>query len=91
MINQAKKLGLEFNSNTSESEEFQIKPDPTIKFDNTVKGLSALGGEQSRHFNTKVVTVHHSVVKRLKAFSDYRPKNLEPFLQALLDSDQKKE
>jgi uncharacterized protein (DUF2235 family) len=86
MINQAKKLGLEFDSTTSESEEFQIKPDPTIKFDNTVKGL--LGGEQWRYFNTKVVTVHHSVVKRLKAFSDYRPKSLEPFLQALLDGDQ---
>jgi hypothetical protein len=86
MINQAKKLGLEFDSTTSESEEFQIKPDPTIKFDNTVKGL--LGGEQWRYFNTKVVTVHHSVVKRLKAFSDYRPKSLEPFLQALLDDDQ---
>jgi hypothetical protein len=69
----------------------EIKPDPTIKFDNTLKGLSALGGEQSRYFNTKVVTVHHSVVKRLKAFSDYRPKSLEPFLQALLDSDQKTE
>ncbi|GCA78083.1 phospholipase effector Tle1 domain-containing protein [Microcystis aeruginosa] len=86
MINQAKKLGLEFDSTTSESEEFQIKLDPTIKFDNTVKGL--LGGEQWRYFNTKVVTVHHSVVKRLKAFSDYRPKSLEPFLQALLDSEQ---
>ncbi|EPF22822.1 MAG: hypothetical protein EWV58_08570 [Microcystis aeruginosa Ma_MB_F_20061100_S19] len=88
MINQAKKLGLEFDSTTSEFEEFPIKLDPTIKFDNTLKGLSALGGEQWRYFNTKVVTVHHSVVKRLKAFSDYRPKSLEPFLQALLDGDQ---
>jgi uncharacterized protein (DUF2235 family) len=87
MINQAKKLGLEFDSTESESEEFQIKPDPTIKFDNSVKGLSALGGEEWRSFNTKVVTVHHSVVKRLKACSDYRPKNLEPFLQDLLDND----
>jgi len=42
MINQAKKLGLEFDSTTSEFEEFPIKLDPTIKFDNTVKGLSAL-------------------------------------------------
>jgi hypothetical protein len=80
--------GLEFDSTTSEFEEFPIKLDPTIKFDNTVKGLSALGGEKWRYFNTKVVTVHHSVVKRLKAFSDYRPKSLEPFLQALLNSDQ---
>ncbi|GCL45542.1 hypothetical protein NIES3806_12680 [Microcystis aeruginosa NIES-3806] len=86
MINQAKKLGLEFNSTPPESEEFQIKLDPTIKFDNSVKGL--LGGEEWRTFNGKVVTVHHSVVKRLKAFSDYRPKSLEPFLQALLDSEQ---
>jgi hypothetical protein len=53
--------------------------------------LSALGGEQWRYFNTKVVTVHHSVVKRLKAFSDYRPKSLEPFLKALLDDDQQTE
>ncbi|AVQ73917.1 hypothetical protein MTo_03429 [Microcystis aeruginosa NIES-1211] len=88
MINQAKKLGLEFNSTLPESEEFQIKLDPTIKFDNAVKGLAALGGEEWRTFNGKVVTVHHSVVKRLKAFSDYRPKSLEPFLQALLDSEQ---
>ncbi|MEB3189629.1 MAG: DUF2235 domain-containing protein [Snowella sp.] len=87
MINQAKKLGLEFDSLESEDEEFQIKLDPTIKFDNSVKGLSALGGEEWRSFNTKVVTVHHSVVKRLKACSDYRPKSLEPFLQDLLDND----
>jgi len=87
MINQAKKLELEFDSMESEQEEFQIKLDPTIKFDNSVQGLSALGGEEWRSFNTKVVTVHHSVVKRLKACSDYRPKNLEPFLQDLLDKD----
>jgi hypothetical protein len=53
--------------------------------------LSALGGEEWRSFNTKVVTVHHSVVKRLKACSDYRPKNLEPFLQDLLDKDKPKD
>ncbi|MFM7711745.1 MAG: phospholipase effector Tle1 domain-containing protein [Microcystis sp.] len=88
MMNQAKQLGLEINSLPPESDEFPIKLDPTIKFDNTVKGLAALGGEEWRTFNAKVVTVHHSVVKRLKAFPDYRPKSLEPFLQALLNSDQ---
>jgi uncharacterized protein (DUF2235 family) len=87
MINHAKKLGLEFDLTESESEEFQIKLDPTIKFDNSVQGLSALGGEEWRSFNTKVVTVHHSVVKRLKTCSDYRPKSLEPFFQDLLDKD----
>lgn len=87
MINHAKKLGLEFDLTESESEEFQIKLDPTIKFDNSVNGLSALGGEEWRSFNTKVVTVHHSVVKRLKACSDYRPKSLEPFFHDLLDKD----
>ncbi len=45
----------------------------------------------AKDYTRSVVTVHHSVVKRLKAFSDYRPKSLEPFLQALLDSDQKTE
>ncbi len=88
MINHAKKLGLEFNSNDSDLEEFQIKLDPTAKFDNSVKGLAALGGEEWRSFNTKVVTVHHSVVKRLKACPDYRPKSLEPFLPDLLGNDE---
>ena len=91
MINQAKKLGLDFNLQESECEDFQVKLDPTIKFDNNVKGLSALGGEEWRSFNTKVVTVHHSVVKRLSACSDYRPKSLEPFLQYLLSSGQETE
>ena len=88
MINHAKKLGLEFNLDDSAQEEFQIRLDPTTKFDNSVNGLSALGGEEWRSFNTKVVTVHHSVVKRLKACPNYRPKSLEPFLQALLSDDE---
>ncbi|MFM7440913.1 MAG: phospholipase effector Tle1 domain-containing protein [Snowella sp.] len=91
MINQARKLGLDFNLQESECEDFQVKLDPTIKFDNNVKGLSALGGEEWRSFNTKVVTVHHSVVKRLSACSDYRPKSLEPFLPYLLNSGQETE
>jgi hypothetical protein len=38
-------------------------------------------------FNAKVVAVPRCAVKQLKACSDYRPKNLEPFLQDLLDKD----
>lgn len=87
MINQAKKLGLEFSATAPECEDFQIKLDPTIEFDNSVKGLSYLGGEQWRSFNTTVVTVHHSVVKRLIACPAYRPENLEPFIQDLLNEN----
>ncbi|SKB12849.1 conserved hypothetical protein [Planktothrix sp. PCC 11201] len=87
MLNQAKKLGLEFCSPENESEEFQIKPDIMAKFDNRVKGVYSLGGEEWRSLKSAKVIIHHSVVKRLKAYPDYRPKNLNPMLNDLIETE----
>ncbi|MGA9380955.1 MAG: DUF2235 domain-containing protein, partial [Phormidium sp.] len=84
MIQKAQKFGLEFYSTENDSEDFQINPDPTINFDNTVTGVYQLGGEEWRSIDSSHIAVHHSVVKRLKACPDYRPENLKPFLQDLL-------
>ncbi|MBP5974319.1 DUF2235 domain-containing protein [Brasilonema sp. CT11] len=84
MVNQAKKLGLEFCSTENDSEELQIKVDYTTKFDNSVTGLYRLGGEELRSINSSIVSIHRSLVKRLKACPDYRPQNLEPMLKDLL-------
>ncbi|MBE9224381.1 DUF2235 domain-containing protein [Phormidium sp. LEGE 05292] len=87
MIQKAQKLGLEFFSTKNESEDFQIKPDPTTYFDNTVAGLYLLRGESWRSINSPRIAVHTSVVKRLKACPDYRPQNLKSVLPDLLASD----
>ncbi|WRH68045.1 MAG: DUF2235 domain-containing protein [Planktothrix sp. GU0601_MAG3] len=87
MLNQAKKLGLEFCSPENESEEFQIKPDIMAKFDNRVTGVYSLGGEEWRSLKSEKVIIHHSVVKRLKAHPDYRPKNLNPMLKDLIETE----
>ncbi len=84
MINEAKKLGLEFYSPESYSEEFWIKPEPTTKFDNSVTGLYALAGEGWRPIESSKVALHYSVVERLKADPNYRPQNLAPLLNNLL-------
>ncbi|GBL15555.1 hypothetical protein MTo_02869 [Microcystis aeruginosa NIES-1211] len=86
MIDEAKKLGLEFDLTEKYGEEFQIKPEPTTKFDNRVTGLYALGGEAWRPIKSAKVAVHGSVVERLKADPNYRPQNLLPLLQDLLPS-----
>jgi uncharacterized protein (DUF2235 family) len=86
MINQAQKLGLEFNPTEYEAEEFQIKLEPTIQFDNNVKGLYNFIGQEWRSFKTSTVTVHHSVVKRLNACPNYRPQNLKPFFKDLIEN-----
>ncbi|GBF00254.1 hypothetical protein NIES298_45000 [Microcystis aeruginosa NIES-298] len=84
MIHEAKKLGLEFDSTENYSEEFQIKPEPTTKFDNSVTGVYALAGEGWRPIESLKVAVHYSVVERLKADPNYRPQNLTPLLNKLL-------
>jgi len=84
MINQAKKLGLEFYSNENDSEEFQIKPDVTTKFDNRVTGFYALGGEEGRVIQSSKIVVHYSVVERLKTDPNYRPQNLNTILKDLI-------
>ncbi len=84
MIHQAKKLGLEFYSPETESEEFQIKLDSTTSFDHRLTGVYAVGGEQWRPIKTPNVAIHYSVVERLKACPEYRPPNLEPILKDLL-------
>ena len=84
IIHEAKKLGLEFDSTENYSEEFQIKPEPTTKFDNSVTGVYALAGEGWRPIESLKVAVHYSVVERLKADPNYRPQNLTPLLNKLL-------
>jgi len=84
MIHQAQKLGLEFYSSETESEELQIKLDPTTPFDHRLTGVYAVGGEQWRPIKTPNVAIHYSVVERLKACPEYRPPNLEPILKDLL-------
>lgn len=84
MLNKAKKLGLEFDLSKNDSEEFQIKPDPTTKFNNDVGRFYWLGGEEWRQIQSSKFTIHHSVVKRLKSCPDYRPQNLNPVLKYLL-------
>lgn len=87
MLHQAQKLGLEFYSPENDSEALQINPDATTKFDNSVTGVYAFGGEQSRSLKSSTVIVHHSVVKRLKACPDYRPPTLNLVLDNLLQSE----
>ncbi|MCA2552201.1 MAG: DUF2235 domain-containing protein, partial [Microcystis sp. M04BS1] len=84
MIHEAKKLGLEFDSTENYREEFQIKPEPTTKFDNSVTGVYALAGEGWRPIESSKVAVHYSVVERLKADPNYRPRNLDSLLNNLL-------
>lgn len=84
MMNHAKKLGLEFHSSETQCEEFKIKLDPAISFDNSLTGFYAVGGEQWRPLKTPNVAIHYSVVERLKACPGYRPRNLEPILKDLL-------
>jgi amino acid adenylation domain-containing protein len=87
MLQKAQKLGLEFYPTENESEDFQIKPDPTTYFDNSVAGVYLLRGEEPRSIDSSRIAIHQSVVKRLKACPDYRPENLNPFLEYLLSSD----
>lgn len=88
MVNQAKKLELEFYSTENDSEELQIKVDYTTKFDNSVTGLYRLGGEELRPIRSSTVSIHRSLVERLKACPDYRPQNLEPMLKDLLITEE---
>ncbi|HAN73682.1 MAG TPA: hypothetical protein DCQ63_04870 [Planktothrix sp. UBA8402] len=87
IVNQAKKLGLEFYANENDSQEFQIKPDISTKFDHSVTGVYALGGEEWRSIKSSTVIIHSSVVKRLKADPNYRPKNLDPLLKDLIETE----
>ncbi|MEH2063792.1 MAG: DUF2235 domain-containing protein [Nostoc sp.] len=83
MLNKAKKLGLEFYINETD-DEFQIKPDPNTQFNNSVSGFYALGGDEWRPIKSSTVAIHYSVIKRLKACPDYRPRNLNSLLKDLL-------
>ncbi|MEA5536928.1 phospholipase effector Tle1 domain-containing protein [Crocosphaera sp. XPORK-15E] len=87
MLNKAEALGLEFYSTENDEDDFQIKPDPTTKFDNSLTGVYLLGGEEWRPIGSSHIFIHHSVVERLKARSEYRPENLKPLLNDLLSSD----
>ncbi len=88
MLNKAENLGLEFYSTEEDEETFQIKPDSTTKFDNSVTGIYLLGGEEWRSIDDSHVFIHHSVVERIKALPKYRPDPLKPLIKDLLDSDQ---
>ncbi|MFB2837781.1 DUF2235 domain-containing protein [Floridanema evergladense] len=87
MLQKAQNLGLEFYSTENDSEDFQIKPDPTTYFDNTVEGVYLLRGEGWRSTNSLRIAVHSSVVKRLKACLEYRPENLKSVIPHLLASE----
>uniref|UniRef100_A0A2P1CZG2 T6SS Phospholipase effector Tle1-like catalytic domain-containing protein n=2 Tax=unclassified Phormidium TaxID=2609805 RepID=A0A2P1CZG2_9CYAN len=87
MLQKAQNLGLEFYSTENDSEDFQIKPDPTTYFDNTVEGVYLLRGEGWRSIHSSRIAVHSSVVKRLKACPDYRPENLKSVIPHLLVSE----
>ncbi|MFB2880043.1 phospholipase effector Tle1 domain-containing protein [Floridanema aerugineum] len=87
MLQKAQNLGLEFYSTANDSEDFQIKPDPTTYFDNTVEGVYMLRGEGWRSIHSSRISVHSSVVKRLKACPDYRPENLKSVIPVLLASE----
>ncbi|MFB2892394.1 DUF2235 domain-containing protein [Aerosakkonemataceae cyanobacterium BLCC-F50] len=87
MLQKAENLGLEFYSTANDSEDFQIKPDPTTYFDNTVEGVYLLRGEGWRSIHSSRISVHSSVVKRLKACPDYRPENLKSLIPVLLASE----
>ncbi|GBF80260.1 phospholipase effector Tle1 domain-containing protein [Aphanothece sacrum] len=91
MLNKAQTLGLEFYSTENDEEDFQIQPNPMTKFDNSVTGIYALGGEEWRKIDSSQVFIHHSVVERLKSSAEYRPENLKPLLKGLLPSDSDKE
>ncbi|ACK70034.1 conserved hypothetical protein [Gloeothece citriformis PCC 7424] len=92
MISKAKNLGLEFCPTEKEEDiEFQILPDATIDFDNSVELLFRLGGvgwrdlvDKNRKISDDGIQVapkiHSSVIERLKARKDYRPENLKLFL-----------
>lgn len=84
MIEEAKKLGLGLYSTENESEDFQIKPDATTKFDNRVTGIYALAGEAWRPIKSAKVAIHHSVIERFKADPNYHPQNIEPLVKNLL-------
>ncbi|MCF2150428.1 DUF2235 domain-containing protein [Desmonostoc muscorum LEGE 12446] len=85
MLNKATKLGLDVYDlyKDETDEEFKIKPDPNIQFDNSVTGIYMFGGEEWRPIKPRTL-IHHSVKKRINARPDYRPLNLNPILKYLL-------
>lgn len=73
---EAAKLGLRFDSNSKDN-DFKVIQDHTTPFDNSVRGILALGGEEWRAITHSQIFIHSSVIKRLKDCPDYRPQNLD--------------